>query len=177
MYLLDAVVRRVPADAWDSSSPCDEWTVRQVLGHTMFGVERIARGARGEDPPPEQDEAAIAGDDPLASWTATLTSLLEAVDQQGALQRQVETPFGTMPVDDVLGFFYGDALMHTWDIAIGVGIDHAIPDDLAEANLAMLQPMADALRGPGRLGPAVEPPPGATAVERMAAFEGRTVPT
>jgi hypothetical protein len=30
IYAFDAVAQRVPADAWDRPSPCDDWTARQV---------------------------------------------------------------------------------------------------------------------------------------------------
>lgn len=175
LYTLDAVVRRVPDDAWDAASPCDEWNARQVLGHVMWGLDAIAAGASGEAPPGERDEADVAGERPLEHWSAALDRVLTALDQQGVLQTKAQTPFGEMPIDDMLGFFFGDPLMHTWDIAVAVGVEHGIPDELAEHSMVMLGAAGDALRGPGRLGAEVEAPPGTDAATRMAAFGGRAV--
>ena len=46
IYGMDAVVQRVPVDAWDNGSPCEGWTARDVVGHqagVLNGVAQIAR--------------------------------------------------------------------------------------------------------------------------------------
>lgn len=170
IYALDAVIRRVPDDAWDAPSPCEDWTAREVVGHVLWGINSLAAG----EPQPQQPEAEIAGDDVVATWTAAIDRLFAALDTKGALQRTTQTPFGELPVDATLGFFFGDPVMHTWDLAQAAGIEHGIRDDLAEATIAALGQAGDALRGPGRLGPLVQPPADADAAGRMAAFGGRT---
>jgi hypothetical protein len=43
----DAVIQRVPPDAWDADSPCDGWCARDVVAHAC-GVMKRRRG-HGED--------------------------------------------------------------------------------------------------------------------------------
>ena len=174
VYSLDAVVRRVPEDAWDNQSPCTEWTAREVLGHVIWGMNRVAAGVGAGEEPIEAPEAEVAGDDPVATWDEASRRVLEGLDHQGVLQLVRETPFGEMPVDGLLGFVYSDVLMHTWDIATAVGIEHGIADDLADRAHDLLAGAGDGIRGPGMMDPAVEPPAEADAAGRMAAMGGRT---
>jgi hypothetical protein len=64
-------------------------------------------------------------------------------------------------------------MTHTWDVADAAGIEHGIDEETAAAALAQLEPAADALRGPGMFGEAVEPG-AADAVSTFMAFVGRT---
>lgn len=175
VYAFDAVVRRVPRAAWDSSSPCEEWSAREVLGHVCWGTRNIASGVSGGPGPDEQPEAEIAGDDPLAAWEVSRAAVTEALDTNGVLQRTIQSPFGEMKVDGALAVFLGDITMHTWDLATAAGIDHGIPDVLAERVVAAIGAAGDVIRRPGVFGPALEPPPGADAATRMAAIGGRKI--
>jgi uncharacterized protein (TIGR03083 family) len=46
LYGFDAVIQRVPPDAWGADSPCEGWCVRDVVAHAcgvMNAVEAMAR--------------------------------------------------------------------------------------------------------------------------------------
>ncbi len=173
IYALDAVVRRTPDDAWDNQSACTEWTAREVLGHVIWGLTNVANRAYGEDPPPQQPEADVAGVDPRATWSEARDRVLAALDRPGVLQRVETTPFGEMAVDDFLGFYPYDPLAHAWDIAQASGIDPALPVELCEAGLAGLAAIGDGLRGPGAMGPAVAIEDDADIVAKFLAISGR----
>lgn len=172
MYTLDAVAKRVPADAWDNPSCCEGWTAREVAGHASWVVRNIG-AATGNAPAPEpKPEAEVAGDDPAATVAAAVAATFEALDQQGALQHMAATPFGEMPIDDFIGVIWVDPLTHAWDIADAAGIEHGIEQDVANAAYAALEPISDGLRGSGRFADAIDV--AEDAVARFIGFTGRT---
>ncbi len=172
LFALDAVVRRVPDDAWDNPSPCEDWSARQVLGHTIRELQNLTAGITGEPAPVEQAEADVTGSDPVAAWTGALDAVLCALDQQGSLRRHIATPFGQMTVNDAIGTLFVDPLAHAFDIARACGVDAALPDELAAHGLTVLEPLDAVLRRPGLFADAIEISDG-SAVDRFIAFTGR----
>lgn len=146
LYLLDAVARRVPDSAWDAPTCCSEWSVREVGGHAAWGIKNLGSVLLTGDRIAEQAEAEVLGDHPAEEMRAVITGTLAALDRPGVLQREIPTPFGTGTVDDSIGFFWVDALTHTWDMADGAGIDHGIDDATAARALAQMEPASDGLR-------------------------------
>ncbi len=174
LYTVDGVVQRVDDDSWDNASPNEEWSAKETLGHVIWGLKRIANAARDAGDPPEQAEVDVAGSDPKASWTEAFDDVLEALDQRGVLAKVIETPFGTMSVDDAIGAFFVDPLTHAWDIAKAADVEPALPDDLSKKALAMLAAAGDALRRPGGLGPIVDVDEAASNADKFIATTGRT---
>ena len=173
VFAVDAVVNRMPAEAWDNQSPCPDWTARQVLGHVIWGLKNLTARVDGGGPPPDRDEADLAGPDPAATWGPVRDAALAALDRPGVLQTVIETPFGAMPVDQFLGFFALDPQAHAWDIARSADLDPALPDDLAAIGCAQLATAGELLRGAGALGPPIEVSSDADVVSRFLAISGR----
>ncbi len=173
LYAMDGVVRRVPADSWDEPSPNEDWSAKETLGHVIWGLRRITTAINDEDPPAEQAEADVAGDDPATSWGEALDDVLDALDQRGVLSKVIDTPFGSMSVDDAIGTFFVDPLTHAWDIAKAADIEPALPDKLTKRAIAMLSVAGDALRRPGGLGPAIEVADDASDTDKFVAISGR----
>jgi uncharacterized protein (TIGR03086 family) len=81
-----------------------------------------------------------------------------------------------MPGSVVLQIATTDVLIHTWDLARATGQELRLPDGLAEGALAAAQVMiGPELRVDGFFDPPVEAPVGAPAIDRLAAFAGRSV--
>ncbi len=173
LYTVDVVVRRLKDSDWLKQSPNAEWSAKETLGHLIWGTKRITAAARGETPPDPQPEADVAGDDPVMTWSSALDNVLEALDHHGVLDKTIETPFGTMTVDEAIGRLLIDPVTHAWDLAKTAGIEPAIPDDLAERAMAVLSAMGDALRGPGRFDNAIDVDETASVTDRFIAFTGR----
>ncbi len=173
LYTVDGVVRRLKDFDWDSPSPNKEWTARQTLGHLIWGVRRMASAVRDEAPPPSQSEAEIAGDDPAASWSEAMDSVLEALDHKGVLDKVINTPFGEMTVDDAIGTFFTEPLTHAWDIATAAGVDAALPPELTRRAMALLTAVGDAIRGPGMFEEPIDVGEITDETERFLAFTGR----
>lgn len=173
LYMLDAVAQRVPGDAWDNQSCCDGWTARQTAGHASWLIRNVGSLASGKGPIAEQPEAEVVGDDPAASVRAIVNETIVALDQQGALARVANTPFGEMPIDAFIGIVWVDPMTHAWDVADATGVAHGIDADTAAAAHAQMLPMSEMLRGPGMFN-AVADPSGDDALSAFIAFTGRT---
>ncbi|MDI2127258.1 TIGR03086 family metal-binding protein [Yinghuangia seranimata] len=129
---LRAAVRGVPADAWGSATPCDEWTVRQVLNHARLDQQAllIQIAQIGPMSDPFEPEDAVAAD-PYAELDGILTAAMAAWEAVRD-QEVVQTPMGPMPPTAATAAAALDAGLHAWDIARGTGQDLPLSDELAD---------------------------------------------
>ncbi len=169
LYGFDATMARTAPDAWARQSPCAEWTAADVVAHSIGMNDMIAgfttgvnaRGAKHELP-----------DDPPAAWRQSLDSLIEALDQPGALQSVAKTPWGELSVEKFLGFAWVDPVVHTWDLAKATGQDPVLDNALVAIGSKQLERAGASLVGPGRFEPAVEAASD-DPVDRFIALTGR----
>ncbi|MFV0259740.1 MAG: TIGR03086 family metal-binding protein [Acidimicrobiales bacterium] len=173
MFGFDAVARRMTPDQWDAPSKCEGWSNREVAGHVIWGVQRMAAGLGVGQPPAEASEAEVAGADPTATWVESRDRVMRALDRQGALATVIDSPFGPQPADELLRISTADVYTHTWDVGAAVGIDPALDPEVAEALYPMLAAFGDGLRGPGMMGPEVAVPGDASIVDQWLGLLGR----
>ena len=172
--LLGRVASGITPDDLDSPTPCANFTVRGVLGHMIEGATQFAAAFRGESPPDVPADVA-EGPDVVARAGHGLAGLLGAIRSPGALDRTVAAPFGEMPGDAFARFVVLDGLVHGWDLATATGQTYEPSDMLvAEVDAFARQAIAPAMRDGDTFAEAVEPPDGATSIERLVAFTGRT---
>ena len=171
VYLMDAVVRRVPNNAWTLSSPCEGWTARDVVGHVAgvltAAAEMVVTGVMVMPEMP----ADLA--DPDLVWSRAREAILGAIDEPGAVEREGAFWFGPMSVDDLIGVVLWDPLTHAWDVATAVGIDPHLDEDLASVAFDRISSMRDGLAGMGLLGPELPVPDDASAIDRYLGLVGR----
>ena len=122
---------------------------------------------------PMEDPDRHAGDDPAATWAETRDIVLAALDQPGVLHRRVQGFRGEEEVDEMIGFNVGDTTIHSWDLARALGVDDRLDPALVERCWQTLAPIADHLRGPGRMGPAVAVADDAPLQDRLLGLVGR----
>jgi uncharacterized protein (TIGR03086 family) len=167
--VLAAVVGGIRDDQLGIPTPCANFTVGGVLNHMIGGATVFAAAFRGVEP--EQPDTT----DVLTSFGPTLTGLADAMHSPGALDRTIQAPFGEVPGADFARFVVLDGLVHGWDLAISTGQPYEPPDALVAAVEAFARQALDPLRDGDTFGPALEPPPAATPIQRLAAFTGRRV--
>lgn len=171
VYGMDAVVQRVPADAWDNDSPCEGWTARDVVGHqagVLNGVAHIARNNEVVLPAPPDDVS-----DPVAVWNAARDGVLEALDVKGALRQEGPYWFGPMSVDDLIGIVQWDPLTHAWDLSRATGVEAVIDEGLAQISYDRISAMREPLAKMHLVGEAVPVPDDADIVSRYLGLVGR----
>jgi len=173
IYTMDAAVNRVAADQWNAPSPCEKWTAKEVLGHNIWALLAVAANAGAIEKPPEMPEAERAGNDPAAAWGGARDIVLESLDHQYVLGREVQGPFGPSSLNDSLPIMTMDLTTHTWDIAKATGQQPVIPHELAIAAFHGIQGFGDGARGPGLFAAEVVVPGDADPVTKLAAMAGR----
>jgi len=149
------------ADAdMDKPSTCPEWSVRELVEHTMHW-----QGAGGA--------ALGAGTAPGQEWATVEPALSAALDDPANLEGTV-AEFGDMPKQGVAGLVIGDLLVHSWDLARSIGADETLPVGAVEATLMGLRRMPEEmLRSATMFGPPIEVADDASPQDQLLAFVGR----
>ena len=181
--LLSDLVEGTDDGQLDDDTPCDDFRVRDLIGHFTFG--RSLFGAIMGGDTARRDELLggmpaqfgdVVGDDHRAAFRSATAELDAALDGVGDLDEEVDSLlFGTLPLGVLTQILSGDNLLHCWDLARGTGQAFDAPDDVVEATTAFFGGfVTDDLRAGGAFAPAVEAPEGASPMDRLAAFCGRT---
>ncbi|WP_405550544.1 TIGR03086 family metal-binding protein [Streptomyces sp. NBC_01171] len=172
-YLL-AAARGVPAGAWGDSTPCSEWTVRQVLNHARLDQQALVMQITGVAPAGDPFEPADAtADNSVAELTAVLEAAVAAWES-GRDAESVPTPMGSMPANMGTAAAALDAGIHAWDIARATGQDLPLSEEMAEALEDIASRIVDFVRDSfGKYAPPLAVPEGASRAERLLAFTGR----
>jgi len=166
--LVGEVVGGIDPDQLDDPTPCADFTVRGVLEHMIGGATAFAAAFRGE----EAGEPELA--DPLARFGPALTDLAAAISAPGALDRMVVAPFGEVPGESFARFVVLDGLVHGWDMANATGQVYDPPAELVAVVDAFARQALDPLRDGQTFVDAVDPEEGATPIEHLVAYTGRT---
>jgi uncharacterized protein (TIGR03086 family) len=165
------IVNGVSTDQLSQPTPCTEFDVRALLNHMLGGLEMLRTAASGgKAVPPEGDQF---GPNPGHDYDERRAKLLDVVRGEGALDRNWEMSFGSIPGSIMAGIAFMEHLTHGWDLAKATGQDTSIPDDLVEECLAVVTPMENMLRSPGVCGPRVDVPAGAPRLDQLIGFMGR----
>lgn len=159
-------------------SPCEGWTVRDVLNHVTGGATMFAISAE-QGSVPDDVLARIMGDtlgdDPKGAWADAARQAKEAFEIPGVLDKTVSLPFGEMPASMALDIAIADLAIHTCDIAQATGQqvgDTALFEWVLDHGR---QVITDDFRMPGVLGPEQPAAAGAPVQERLLAFGGRRI--
>jgi uncharacterized protein (TIGR03086 family) len=172
---LSALVDRIQPMQLNDATPCDKFTVHDVLDHMMVLGGSFAYWFRGEDipdlkPPP------VYGVVPSAQFRATMDDLLAAVQSDGAMDRTISAPIGEMPGSTFARFVAFDGLVHGWDLATATGLPFEVPPTVVAAvDEFARSAISSEMRDGDTFKDATTPPPGANQLEQVAAFSGRSV--
>ena len=180
--LLSGLVEGTDAGRWDDPTPCEDFQVRDLIGHFTMGRFLFAADFAGDTA--RRDELLggmperfgdVLGDDHLATYRDASATLDAAVDGIEDVEATADFFLGQMPISAALETISGDNLVHCWDLARSTGQDFDPPDDLVEATTAFFGVLIpDDLRAVGSFGPEVEVPEDASALDRLLGFCGRT---
>ena len=164
-----AVIARVRPDQHGDRTPCEEWTVKDLLEHMIGVVAGLGAAAVGA---PRQEFR--LGDDPGGQFEEAAAAALAAWRRPGVLEQIVDGGPGPMPGRVLAGINLLDTATHTWDLAVATGQPAGLPDVVAAAALeTSLATISPEIR-PGRFAPEIVLPDGADLTGRLVAFLGRT---
>jgi uncharacterized protein (TIGR03086 family) len=163
-------VDAVPDDKWDSQSPCDDWTTRDVVGH-MVGNCSLFLGFIDKKVPP----GPTVEDDPRGAWANGRDAVQAVLDDPKAAATEYDGFGGTTTFEkSVSQFGFVDLVIHSWDVARGAGLDDQLDPADVHATFEIVKPIDQMLRSPGVAGPKVDVPAGADEQTQLLAFMGRT---
>ncbi len=168
----EEVIAAVKPDQFDHPTPCTTWTVRQVINHIVTGNLFFASIVSG-GPRPDRSRDHL-GDDPVGAFREAVRHLRAAFAGEGVLARTYDTPIGPGPGPLLVRMRVNEMFVHAWDVAKATGQSTDLDPQLAEHCLAGFRAVPFIPRGEGTaFGVEQEPPAGATAADRLAAFVGR----
>jgi len=166
-----ALVDGLGQDGWSAQTPCDGWTVRDLLEHVIVRDHRLAAMLGGSAPQPLP-----AGVDLVAQWHQRVrwwADRLADPDQREAVH---STPLGEMTfAQATVRLMTGELTVHTWDLARALGLDERLDPEAVRVSFAAMQSTDEALlRRPGVMGAPVVVPDTSDEQSRFLAFTGRT---
>jgi uncharacterized protein (TIGR03086 family) len=163
-------VAGVAPDQWELRTPCEGWTVRELVGH-VIEAQGMFLGLVGREMP----ELPKVSDDPVGAWQRARAVIQADLDNPERANAEFEGMAGpstfAVAVDRFLCF---DQVVHGWDIAHATGQDETIAPAEIERVRADAEAMGNALRGPSAFGPAVPVPDDADPQTKLLGFLGRT---
>lgn len=171
---LTSTIAGLDSDQLSQQSPCAEFDVRGVVDHAIGGTNMFAGmlgGTPGDGPADGADAAALA-----ATYKASTDQLVAAASAEGALEQTVKMGPMELPGAAALSLITADAIVHAWDISKAAGCDHGMSEELAQFALgSWKQMLAPPMRDGKMFGPEQECPAGASTMDQLAAFTGRSV--
>ena len=175
------VVAGIKPDQLADPTPCTEWDVKALLNHITGGslmfAECVESGSIADDEIGRLTTSDLVGDDYVRVFGAAADRAIAAFNADGALEKIVTLPFGTMPASVALQIAVFDVTTHTLDLAHATGQSTEVisPEVLQaawDAGQAMIGPE---LRDAGLFGPPQDAPADAPLDDRILAFAGRQI--
>lgn len=177
------VVAQVTQDQLGAPTPCAGWDLRALLVHMAGNNNGFADAAEGRPADPAVwagiSGIAKAGDDPVGEYLKSADRVRAAFAADGILERAMEVHgFGSFPAPDAIGMHFIDYLVHGWDVARAIGLDHPLDPQLCLAVLRMGERWpkgSPAIWGPGApFGKPIPVPQDAPPDHRLLGFLGRS---
>ncbi|HEV7707665.1 MAG TPA: TIGR03086 family metal-binding protein [Asanoa sp.] len=169
------LVAQVRPNQWAAPTPCEAWTVRQLVNHIVYEdrwtvplINGASLGSVGN-----RFEGDLLGDDPVAETRDALAEAAAAVSAPGALSRTVELSFGMTPASEYVRQLLADHLVHGWDLAAAIDADRDLDDGLVDEVNVWFPANEEGYRAGGAIAAAVEVPADARTQDRLIAAFGR----
>jgi len=171
------VVAAVPAGGWDAPSPCEGWTVTQVLQHAAGDQLGFAATITGEPGPTENpfDPSGVIDVAPLELLEPTLQAAARAWSTIAPDAEDAPTPLpqGAMAASVGAGACALDAAVHAWDIAVATGQPSPLSPELAATLLDVAVQIVEPLRAYGAYAAAIDVDVDADPETALLAYLGR----
>jgi uncharacterized protein (TIGR03086 family) len=169
-------VHAVKPDQWDLSTPCEDWNVRELVGHmvgeNVWAPELFAGKTIAEVG--DRFDGDLLGSDPVTAFDTSAAAAVRAASAEGALDRIVHLSFGDFPGKEYADQLFADALIHSWDLARAIGADERLDPELVATCAKWFGDREDGYRQAGAIGPHVDVPADADPQTRLLAAFGRT---
>ena len=99
----------------------------------------------------------VLGDDPVRTLVEAQRAAVASFEAPGALNRTVHLSFGDVSATDYATQMAIDSVIHSWDLARGIGGDETLDPELVSIAHRELERSVEDWRAAGAFGPACEP--------------------
>ena len=169
-------VHSIGEGQWHDPTPCTDWDVRMLVNHVtveQLWVPPLVQGSSVVDVGSRFDGDQLE-DDPLATWVEAVNASLAAFGASGALEDTVSLSSGEKATAEYCWEMTTDALIHSWDLARGIGADETLDAELVDLVYERTLPVAEHLHETGLFAPPVPVPGDATLQTKLLAIFGRS---
>jgi uncharacterized protein (TIGR03086 family) len=168
-----------PATDLTADTPCEGWSVGDLLAHLVTVHRRVAHVGRGGHPfdlphqTPQDDAAAYAV--ALADGRREIAEVWGPDADPAVLDRELTVPWGVVPGRAAGWGYVRELAAHGWDLATALGTAERLDPELAEAVVDRVRATLPAHPRGGDIpfGPVVEVPDDAGPYDRLVAWLGR----
>ena len=176
MRVFTDLVHQIRDDQWSNSTPCTEWTVRDLVNHMVYehrwAPELLAGRTIAQVGAGRYDGDQL-GEDPKGAWDQASAESLARFSDPGVLGRIVHLSYGDCTAASYGAEMTVDLAVHAWDLARGIGADDRLPDDIVAEVYAWARPRSAGITGTPWFGPAVRTGPDADDQTAMLGLLGR----
>lgn len=177
------IVRQVHVADLGRPTPCEGWTLADLLGHMTVQHQGFAAAARGDGADLKHWEFAPAGNDAVARYLAASEEVLAAFAELGeALDTTFDLPEFKIdpprfPAKVAIGFHFIDYVVHAWDVAAALGMAFDLRPELERdaLRITLAVPNGDNRTADGSaFVPALDVPEDASTLDEILLHLGRT---
>lgn len=171
------LIEGTTAEQLDLSTPCDEFTVKELLDHFVLVMNRLATIGTGEHWSTVMPDDFVLEDGHADAFVEGAHGVMSAWGDASKLGQTFEVPWGELPGAAVLSFYTAEIATHGWDLATATNRALTISDDALGAALFA----AKSVPAEGRDDPAipfdsvVDPGDDAPVLLQIAGWLGREV--
>jgi len=173
----EAVAQATPADL-GRPTPCEGWTLADLLAHMTVQDRGFAAAARGAVTTVDNWVPEYFGDDAIARYAEAADEVSQALAEEGVLERGFVLPEFTakepIPGPRAIRAHLIDAVVHGWDVARTVGVKYELDDEVLAESLAIAESIPDGENRGTFFSRAVAADPQAPVLDRIVAHLGRS---
>jgi uncharacterized protein (TIGR03086 family) len=158
---------------WHDPTPCTDWDVRVLTNHVtveQLWVPPLVGGSTVAEVGDRLDGDQL-GHDPVRTWDAAAAESLQAF--RSGIDGTVMLSSGERPTAEYCWEMTTDALIHSWDLARGIGGPETLDAELVELVYERTLPIAEHLQETGMFAPPVPVPDDADLQTKLLALFGR----
>ena len=168
------LVHQVKDDQWADATPCSDWDVRALVNHLVYEARWAPPLLEGQslEQVGSRFDGDLLGSDPHASYDDAVSAAVAALNSPD-INETVQLSYGETPAHEYVAQMTCDFVVHSWDLARGIGADDTLDPDMVQWVDDIARPQAAMLAASGMFAPAIDVPADADPQTKLLALFGR----
>ena len=169
------LVHQIKDDQWGAPTPCADWDVRALVNHLVYEARWAPPLLEGQslEQVGSKFDGDLLGADPQSSYDDAIGDVRATLNNPVAIKDTVQLSYGETPAHEYLAQMTCDFVVHSWDLARGIGADDTLDPELVQWVDDIARPQAAMLAASGMFDPPVDVPADADPQTRLLALFGR----